>query len=240
MQIAELLQNCSGERVGGIAKGTLVLDDDAPVEQGTIDRIGSLCGIRMNRVGVVGGDHEAPADQAVLVLGGEAKRKTDALNHIPQKAGVRTLTAAASDLFVVENTVDGNAALRLRIQKAQERAVAALQIVQPGGGEKFFLRTPKARCFPDTEIQIRCENALRDGVQPGGQLCPEGAGITGFTENRKQICLRVQRLFLVLVPGQVRGERRDDQKILFRPDQTVAQMISFIEQHAHEVSNLDV
>ena len=63
-------------------------------------------------------------------------------------------------------------------------------------------------------------------------MCPEGAGITGFTENREQICLRVQRLFLILVPGQVRSERRDDQKILFRPDQTVAQMISFIKQHA--------
>ena len=63
-----------------------MLDDDAPVESGTVDRVGSLCGIRMNRVGVVGGDHEAPADQAVLVLGGETERKTNALQHIPQKA----------------------------------------------------------------------------------------------------------------------------------------------------------
>ena len=186
----------------------------------------------MHGVGVVGGDHEAPADKAMVFFGAEAEGEADALQHVPQETGVRALAAAASDLFVVEDAVDGNAVLGLRLQKAQEGTVAALEIVQPGGREKFFLRAPETRSFPDTEVQIRTQNALRHGGQPGSQLRPEHTGIAGFTDKREQIGLGVQGLLLILVPGQMRGEGGDDQKILFRPDQAEAQVIAFIQQHA--------
>ena len=59
----------------------------------------------------------------------------------------------------------------------------------------------------------------------------KASGITGFTEKREQIGLGVQGFLFILMPGQMRGERGNEQKILFRPDQTVAQMIPFIKQH---------
>ena len=115
MLIAELLQQCSGKRVCCIAKGPLVLDDDAAVETGTVHRIGGLGGIGVHGVGVVGGDHEAPADKTMVFFGVEAEGKADALQHVPQETGIGALAAAASDLFVVEDAVNGDAVLRLRL-----------------------------------------------------------------------------------------------------------------------------
>ena len=101
----------------------------------------------------------------MIILCPETECSADTLEHITQKTGVCSLTAPAADLFIVEDAVYCDAVLQPGFQEAQEGAVAALQIVQPGRREKLLLWTPEARRLSDTELEVRPENAVRCGTK---------------------------------------------------------------------------
>ena len=93
-------------------------------------------------MGIVCGDHKAVRKCHQIFLVCPSKPAVDTEKCVFEEGGCRSLLRAASDFFIVKDTVHRNAVLLLCAQKALQRGKSALQVVQSGAGCKFVLCAP--------------------------------------------------------------------------------------------------
>ena len=107
-----------------------------------VDRVCLICIIRVERMGIVCGDHKAVRKCHQIFLVCPSKPAVDTEKCVLEEGGCRSLLRVASDFFIVKDTVHRNAVLLLCAQKALQRGKSALQVVQSGAGCEFVLCAP--------------------------------------------------------------------------------------------------
>ena len=166
--LAHQAEDGGGYRVGGVLLIGVILDDDAAVHIDGVVSVPVLRVVGVDGVGIVAGHQEAVGYMAAV---GFPVRPADAAEHIIKKGRGRALLGLAAYLLVVKETIDRHTAALLRRQKSSKSTESALQIVQPGGGNKS---APRLAPLGIVNEQVCGENILLCRAHTGGHTGPKG------------------------------------------------------------------
>ena len=208
------------------------LDHNALVHVGAVVGVGVLRVVRVHGVGVVGAEHEAGCHRAVEVLVAGADVLRDAVQHVVQEGGSRTLLGAGAHFLVIKEGghVDGLGAAAL--QQALQDAEHALLVIQTAGGDELLVAAPDGGLLADAKEQVAAQDLVFGHVQLGGDELFQHAFLGGTAQQGQHVDLLVEGGLVVHLTVHVDGHAGDEQQVTVQCHQTGGDGVAVLHQHA--------
>ena len=229
---ADLAEDGPAHAVGGVLLVGALLEHDAAVHQRAVSCVGLLRVVRMQRVGVVRGHHEAGGQTGVQRLAIRTQALRDAADHVREEGGIRALARAAAHLFVVKHTAEIDVPALPRLQQRPKAGVGALQIVQPRCGDVAVLRAPEPGLHAVVEVEIPPEHVLRGSARDFRDLRLEAALRGDVAVEGQHVHLRVELAVLVHIPLHVDGQVGNQRRVAPEVHQTAFHALRRAHQHS--------
>lgn len=211
MVFAELLEVGSGEGIGRIFLCGAVLDDDAAIDDGTVHGIRVFRMVRVDAVGVVGGDHEASRDHGHGFIIAVSEGSGETLQGIRKEGGAGALRGGAANFFVIEEGVDGDVFLLLPLREAAEAGEGALQVVELRRGDEFSLFAPDGTGDAAVEDEVMREDVFGFHLGSGGDDVHERGLRAGHAIEREHVLLHFPIFMLVHAAVHMDRDGGDDE-----------------------------
>lgn len=103
---AKVAEEGGGESVSGVFLLGIEFNDDAFIQARRVYGIGIFSMIRMERVAVVGGNHEASGNHGLCFVIAVTQRTGDSCQCILEEGGTGALICGAANFFIIEKGVN--------------------------------------------------------------------------------------------------------------------------------------
>ena len=110
--------------------------------------------IRMERVAVVGGNHEASGNHGLCFVIAVTQRTGDPCQCILEEGGTGALICGAANFFIIEKGVNTDMLFPFSCGESTERGESALKVIQPGGRNKFMPLSPQGSLYTGIKVQV--------------------------------------------------------------------------------------
>ena len=177
----------------------------------------------MHSVGVVRRDHETVRQVDEIILPGKPQAFVRPCQSVIQEGRRGALFRAASDLLVVQDTVDCHVLFLFPFQKTFQGREGALKVVQTAGGEELSRCAPDARVLAVVEEEVVAEDVFRSCPGSIRDHLHEGVFGSDISVEREHIFLCVVFISVVDLAVHVDGKIGDHQKVPVHIDKDGAQ-----------------
>ena len=143
-----------GESVSGVFLLGIEFNDDASIQARRVYGIGIFSMIRMERVAVVGGNHEASGNHGLCFVIAVTQRTGDPCQCILEEGGTGALICGAANFFIIEKGVNADMLFLFSCGESTERGESALKVIQPGGRNKFMPLSPQGSLYTGIKVQV--------------------------------------------------------------------------------------
>ena len=140
--LTDAFEKGSGYRISGVFLVGIEFDHRPVIQVGTVGGIRLVQVMRVNGMGVVCREHKTGGNGHFVFFLATSKAAADPFQNILKEGGICALLGGASYLLSVEHTADRNALSIVSLQEAVHAGIGALEINQPGTGEKFPVGSP--------------------------------------------------------------------------------------------------
>lgn len=151
---AKVAEEGGGESVSGVFLLGIEFNDDTFIQARRVYGIGIFSMIRMERVAVVGGNHEASGNHGLCFVIAVTQRTGDPCQCILEEGGTGALICGAANLFIIEKGVNADMLFLFSCGESTERGESALKVIQPGGRNKFMPLSPQGSLYTGIKVQV--------------------------------------------------------------------------------------
>ena len=154
---AQVAEEACGFAAGGVALVAVDLDHRAGIEFRAVVAVVLVGIVRVNGVGIVGGDQQRAVDRALeIVLFGQ-----QATQHLFEEGTVGATHRGRADFFVVG--ADQYAGfVRAGVEQGLQAREAGQQVVQPGAGDEVAVEADDRRRLGVVEAQFEVQHHIGD------------------------------------------------------------------------------
>ena len=246
MILAELTEVGRRERVGGVFLCGAVFHHDAAIDDRAVARVGVFRMVRVDAVGVVSGNHEAPCDHGHGLVIGVAQAHGEAGQHIVKECGAGALGGGTSHFFVVEEGIEGNIFLLLALGETAEAGECTLQVVELRRGNKFLLFAPQGAGHAAVEEEVMSEDVFGFHFRSRCHHIHEGGLATIHAIEREHVFLHLPLFVLIHAAihmdgyvrnhqhGAVHGHQLFSEMAILGDDEPTGYREGTVEPGAHE------